>query len=156
MSSRAVRTPASTSYLRWLAALGVLCLVVASTQVGAIGPNRAGSPDLLRLEGYVTNAPAGIKPEAHLVLQYQGKDYEFDLSKMVVVTGSRTYGQVLQEITPYRVSFLLRGPSPAVGKLTGAAPGQKLIVLGRHRAGSRDLQLVDVSEAPPDATPTVP
>ncbi len=141
---------------RLAAALGVLCLVVARAPAGAIGPNRASSPDLLRLEGYVSKAPAGTKPEAHLVLQYQGKDYEFDLSKMVVVTGSRTYGQVLQEITPYRVSFLLRGSSPAVGKLTGAAPGQKLIVLGRHRAGSRDLQLVDVIEAPPDATPTAP
>jgi hypothetical protein len=133
-------------------ALAALAAISANAQTKRF-PHQAG-PSLLRLEGYVGNAPAGARAEAHLVLQYEGKNHAFDLTEMAVVTGDRSYSQVLQQVSPYEVSFFLRGSGPAVTALTNAARGQKLVLLGYNRVGSRDLMLAEVKPAAADPTPT--
>ncbi|HUI26074.1 MAG TPA: hypothetical protein VL403_08300 [Candidatus Kryptonia bacterium] len=116
---------------------------------------RVATPLLLHLEGYVGAAPAGFSREAHLIMQYQGKDYEFDLMKMLVVTGDRSYAQVLQDVTPYRVNFILRGTMLSLAPLIGATAGQKLAIAARYRTGTRDL-LIDAITPVSDPTPTPP
>ena len=140
-----------------VAVIATLLVMVGGAAADARrGPRLRGAsiPTLLRLEGYVGAAPAGVKPDANLLLHYRGTDYAFALTQMVVITGSRSASEVLQEIMPYHVSFILRGSPPAIATLTSAPTGQKVIVVGYHRRGSRDLLVDSVTEPPPDPTPT--
>lgn len=137
-------------------------LIAAAIAVSSLAHARAGlaehqprpaAPIRLRLEGYASKAPTGVTPETHLVMQYQGKSYEFDLTKMVVVTGDRPSSQVLQDVAPYRVNFVLHGPLLSLGPLIGAETGQKLVLTARYRSGTRDL-LIDSIVLAADTTPT--
>ena len=135
---------------RWLVSTSILALsLVAQPLANAASLRRAN----WRLEGFVGQAPAGIKPDAHLVLQYEGKNYEFDLTKAVVLTGHVSPSQLLRDIKPGQNQLLLRGPAKAMGALTNASVGQKLLIYGYHRTGTRDLQVTKIAPAPPDSAP---
>jgi len=142
-------------YQRYVGAIGTVAIILLSTASHAVRLPRTAAPLLLRLEGYVGGAPSGVAREAHLIMQYQGKDFEFDLVKMVVVTGDRSYSQVLQDVTPYRVNFILRGQATALAPLVNSAPGQRLVIAARYRTGTRDL-LIDTMTAAADPAPTPP
>lgn len=133
----------------------VIAAMLTTTDVRADRVERGSVPNLMRLEGYVGTAPTGVPREAHLVMQYQDKTYEFDLTKMTMITGSRTYLQVLQDVRPYRVNFIVRGTPPAVALLTAAEAGQKIVILGRNRTGSRSFYIDSIAIAV-DPTPTTP
>jgi hypothetical protein len=139
---------------RQFAAVFVVAAAMLSTKVSAVRHGHLAAPNLLRIEGYAGKAPADTRREAHLVMEYQGKDYDFDVIKMTVLTGNRSYLQVLQDVTPYRVNFIVRGTSAAVATLIGADAGQRLVITARNRAGSRDLLVDTVTIAvEPPATP---
>lgn len=136
MSARA-RTP-------WLIVLSVLAVTVLAGQpAGAVRSRRA---DLV-LEGFVAPAPAGVRPEARLVLRAGGKTYDFVLTRTAVIRGNRSRNQLLQDISPGGNILTLRGPDSALRGLTTASPGQQLRIFGHHLAGARDLTVTRITPA---------
>jgi hypothetical protein len=106
-----------------------------------------------RVEGYVGQAPAGIKPEAHVVLQYNGKDYPFDLTETVLISGHVPQGQLLNAIERHQMRLLLRGKAEVLDRLRTASPGEKLLIFGHHDTASRDMQVTKISAASPESVP---
>jgi len=127
----------------------VLGLVLVRQTADAATMRRAN----LSIEGYVGQAPADVRPQARLVLQYEGKSYPFDLTRTVVNTGSRSRNQLLQDIKPFQNTLVLHGGASTLGALTNASPGQKLVISGYHRSRSRELSVTQVRPAPTSPTP---
>ena len=135
---------------RWLVCASILALsLVAQPFANAASVRRPH----WGLEGFVGQAPAGIRPDAHLVLRYEGKDYEFDLTKAVVIAGRASRTLLLRDIEPGRNQLILRGSAKTMGALTNASVGQKLLIYGYLRTGSRDLQVTKIAPASPDSAP---
>ena len=61
-----------------------------------------------RLEGYLGQAPAGTKSKAHIVLEYNGTDHEFDLTDAVVLSGHSPGRQLLRDIERNHNKLVLR------------------------------------------------
>jgi hypothetical protein len=106
-----------------------------------------------RVEGYVGQAPAGTKPEAHVILLYSGKEYPFDLTAATVVTGRVPPRQLLDDIEHHQMRLLLRGQPDVLDGLLKAAPGTKLVIFGHHDGGWRDLKVTKISAASTSSTP---
>ena len=136
---------AHTRWLFWVSVLG--SVVLAGDPAVAMRSRRAN----LVLEGYVGQAPAGVRSEAQLVLQAGGKSYDFALTRTAVITGNRSRNQLLQDIRPGRNTLILRGPESALRVLTSAPPGQKLVISGSHLAGARDLTVTRIAPASPSS-----
>lgn len=134
-------------WLVWVSVLGVLALVREPADAARF--RRAN----VVLEGYVGQAPAGVRAEAQLVLQSGGKNYEFALRRTAVNTGSRSRRQLLQDIRPFQNTLVLQGSGSTVSGLTSASPGQKLVISGYHRTGTRTLHVTRIGPASPGPTP---
>ena len=106
-----------------------------------------------RVEGYVGQAPADAKPEAHVTLLYNGKEYPFDLTAATVVTGRVPPRQLLDDIEHHQMKLLLRGKPDVLDGLLKASPGQKLVIFGHHDGGWRDLKVTKITAAPSTSTP---
>ena len=145
-----LRTMTAARRQRWLASLWILgfSLLIADTADAA-----RVRPALLFLEGYVGEAPAGVRPQARLVLQYQGQNYNFDLTRTGVKSGNRSSGRLLQDIRPFQNTLILRGSAASVAALTSASPGQKLRISGYHQSGSRELNVSETRTEPASPTP---
>ena len=129
----------------------VAALVLATSAAARKLPTEP--PLLLRLEGYIAGVTPTRAADTRLVLQYQGTDYSFDVTKLVVLSGSRSPSQVLQDVAPYRINFILRGTSQSMSPLISASAGQKLFIFARYRTGTRDLLIDSILNDTP-ATPT--
>jgi hypothetical protein len=92
------------------------------------------------LEGYLGQAPAGSKVAAHIVLQYDGKDYEFDLTKAASTNPQVPGSQFVGDLKSHHNRLSLRGPAASMDTLRTAAPGQKLLISGYYRRGSGEMQ----------------
>ena len=107
-----------------------------------------------RLEGYVGQAPTGIKPVAHLVLQSSDKTYEFDLTRVSVSSGNASTTALVRDLQPHQNNLLLIGPAKTVEALTNASAGQKLLIIGYYRSRpSRQLQVMKISAVASDSAP---
>ena len=106
-----------------------------------------------RLEGYVGQAPAETKPEAHITLQYNRTNYEFDLMKATVISGHVAPGQFLRDIASHQNKVLLRGSRRMMAGLTTASYGEKVFIFGHHDTGSRDLHVTLIRAPSPNSTP---
>jgi hypothetical protein len=106
-----------------------------------------------RLEGYVGQAPAGITPDAHIVLQYEGKDYPFDVTKAVVTAGRVPKGQLLGDIEHHQMKLQLHGTAKTLDVLRKASPGAKLLISGHHDTGSGEMHVTKISGASADSVP---
>jgi hypothetical protein len=107
-----------------------------------------------RLEGYVAPAPAGTKPEAQLVLQCNGADYEFVLTKAVPTTPHVAPSHLAHDLQSHQNKLVLRGPAAMLHVLTTATPGEKLILTGFYRTGSGELLETTISTAAPRSSRT--
>jgi hypothetical protein len=141
-------TMSVTVHRRWLVLVSVLGLLAFVREPADASRLRRAH---VVLEGYVGQAPAGITPEVQLRLQLGSKSYEFALTRTAVNMGSRT--QLLRDIRPYQNTLVLRGSASEVGGLTSASPGQKLVISGYHRTGTRTLHVTSIGPAPPEPTP---
>lgn len=134
---------------RWSVYLAILTASVVAGALAHAALRRAN----WQLEGYLGHAPANTEAQARLILQYKGKDYEFDLTKAVPSTQHLSLNQLLHDLKSHQNKLLVQGPAAAVHALTTAAPGQRLIIIGYYRAGSGVLQEAIVSAPAPDSPP---
>ena len=144
------RTMTAARGRRWLASLSILGFSLLVTQPADAARVR---PAHLFLVGYVGEAPACVRAQARLVLQFQGQNYNFDLTQTGVRSGNRSRGRLLQDIRPFQNTLILRGSAAALAPLTSASPGQRLHISGYHQSGSRELNVTEIRVEPASPTP---
>ena len=133
--------------LVWVLVLGLV--VLASDPAHASRLRRAN----VILEGYVGQAPEGVRSIAQLVLQSGGNTHQFALTRALATTGNRSGRQLLEDIRPFQNTLVLRGSTSTLSGLLNASPGQKLVINGYHATGTRTLHVNRIEPAPPDPTP---
>src|SRR5215472_7473256 len=102
----------------------VVCVSIFTLSLLSGGPTDAALRRMnWRLEGYVAPAPAGTKPEAHLVLQSGGKDYAFVLTKAVSIAGHVAPSHLVRDLESHQNKLSLRGSAAMLEVLAKAAPG---------------------------------
>ncbi len=128
-----------------------LLLVLLALAAPAVAGDRAALPDLLKMTGHVGPARAGETGTTAMKLGVNGKDHEFQLATLEVLTGNRTASQVLSQVTPYTPAFYLRAPAKLLQRFTDATPADTVVVQGYFRRTSgRNLQVSEVLVKPPD------
>ena len=134
----------------WVAVSMLMASLVAAPFADAATVWRAN----WRVEGYVGQAPASTKTEAHVTLLYSGKEYPFDLTEATVISGRVPPRQLLDDIEHHQMKLLLRGKPDVLGPLLKASPGDKVALFGHHDGGWRDLQVTQVTAGSSSATPS--
>ena len=141
---------------RWLGRSACVAVSLLATSLLAQPSARAATVWRAnwRVEGYVGQAPAGTKTEAHVTLLYSGKEYPFDLTEATVIAGRVPPRQLLDDIEHHQMKLLLRGTPDVLGPLLKATPGEKIALFGHHDGGWRDLQVTQVTTGSSSATPS--
>ena len=134
----------------WLVHVSVLVLSLAA----APGAHAALVRANWRLEGYLGQAPPGVKVEARVVLRYNDKDYEFDLTKAQSTNPRIPGSRFVHDLKSHQNKLSLSGPRASMDPLVKAAPGEKLLITGYYRTGSDVMQETRVATAPPDSLPS--
>jgi hypothetical protein len=131
---------------RLLAALGV---ILAGTLPGSATEPIPAPPSatLVELEGRL-GPPVPGRSTADLELQADGHHHRFQVAAARVLAGNRLGADFLSEVTPHRPNLFLRGPEAIMGRLRAATPGDRVVIRGYHRSGSRDLQVSEIEVGP--------
>jgi hypothetical protein len=126
---------------RWI--VGMLVVGVASGLATPASARRLGGTAMQRLElrGYVGNPPEGRREEAELELSCDGATRRFQVTRGRVLSGDMMIAHVFDRLRPYKPSLFLRGPKDLVSRCVDAKPGDRLVIQGGWRPGSRDLLL---------------
>src|SRR5215813_823894 len=110
----------------WLMRVSILASSLVAASVAHTALVRAN----WRLEGYLGQAPSGVKVERRVLLRFNEKDYEFDLTKAVSTNPRIPGSRLLDALKSHHNKLSLSGPRASMDPLVGAAPGQKLIITG--------------------------
>jgi hypothetical protein len=125
------------------AALAVACTVLFLGLAAAHPPPRAGTRELLRIQGHrgAVAAPSTATP---LVLAALGADYPFAAADL------RTFGfaDVPPPEPPPGTRFTLQGARDLLVRFAGAKPDQTVTILAEHRPGSSDLFVLTLDLCP--------
>src|SRR5262245_34954659 len=102
----------------WLVHVSVLALSL----VAAPGAHAALVRANWRLEGYLGQAPPSVKVEARVVLRYNDKDYEFDLTKAQSTNPRIPGSRFVHDLKSHQNKLSLSGPRASMDPLVKAAP----------------------------------
>jgi hypothetical protein len=110
---------------------------------------------LMRMDGYLGPPLAGRHEQADLVFRVADKDYRFQVTKAVMLSGGGMPSDVFSRLAPYKPSLVLRGPAELLSRFVGAAPDGHLSVSGQLTAGSRNflVSAVEPAAAPVEKAP---
>lgn len=140
-----------------LATLTLLSIAVSGTPSRAQGVahDRFRGPLVVRIEGYAGRAPKNEPTEAHWSLARGRSTYPFAVSRLFVLTGSASRGEILSLARVREPTFYLAGDSTALGRFFQAGPGRRIVMIAQLRLGGRYLVLgrVDLVEQPPEQVP---
>ena len=133
-----------------VAAVGVLALRSAD-QVGAQIERRGlEPPELIQLIGHVGKPLAAESGGWNLKLgiRFTPAHYDYHLVDIRVVNSGRLGEQILFALEPYEPTFYLFGSPEQMAMLAAATPQEQVKITGWRRAGSRVLNLTEVTSAP--------
>lgn len=139
--------------MKIVAPLVAAVAIVTALLPGAVADARTGRLYKLRLDGYVGDPPEGRRERADLQLRAGQKTLRFQVTTATVLSGEVMASTIFSRVRPYRPNFILRGQAALVGRVEGAAPGDRLRIVGAWRPGSRDLLLSSVEPAAEAAKP---
>jgi hypothetical protein len=101
----------------------------------------------MRMDGYLGPPPAGRHEQADLTLRVADKDYRFQVTKAVILSGTGLASDVFDRLAPYKPSLILRGPAELLSRFTGAAPDGHVSLSGELIPGSRNFLVGAVEPA---------
>ena len=133
--------------------LATVAFMVAFLPAGVASARMAGTPYRLRMDGYVGPPPEGRNEIADLLIRAGSKDVRFQVTRATVLSGDTMAATIFRRVRPFSPNFFLRGPQELVAKVEGAAPGDRLRIVGMWRPGSRDLMVATVEPQPAAAVP---
>ena len=138
----------------WLAAAALIVALVELPRAAA--QPRPGGPTrtiLIRLEGRMGPPSSTRVAAASLLLQVGERTLQFQVDEARVLRGDRFGPDVLDELAGRWPSLFVRGPASLLQRLTAAGPGDRVVLTGYHRAGSREFALAEVKTADGAAAP---
>ena len=143
--------------MRYAAAIGATWLALLSLRVaveaGTVIEPSVPQPIQVRIEGYVGEKPPALVPEVSWVVGCRGRTYAFHVSHIQVLTGDVSPTNIVTAAEPYRTTFYLHGDAAALTRFASTSPGEKIVLIGYLRTGSRQL-LIGRIEAAEVRTPT--
>jgi hypothetical protein len=131
-------------------------LLVAAVTVAAVRPASGTQVPVepgprvaqLRLDGYVGPPAPGRSSAADLVLEHAGRRIRFQAESARVLQGDRSGQDFLDEVSADPPKLILQGPDEVLAKLEQAQPGDRVVLTGYHRSGSRTFALSSVEVEP--------
>ena len=90
---------------------------------------------------------------ASLVLRVGDRDLQFQVDEARVLRGDRFGPDVLAELAGRWPNLFVRGPASLLQRFTAARPGDRAVLTGYHRAGSREFAVAEVKVADGAAAP---
>jgi hypothetical protein len=127
-------------------------LVLLASLVIASAADARGLPVRLRMDGYIGKPPEGRLEMADLVLRCDGRDYRFQVTDALLLSGQGLASNLFDAVRPYRPSFFLRGPKSLLKKFAGTAPGIHMRIIGQTVGGTRELMVGEIIPAPDEKT----
>jgi len=124
-------------------ALALVCCTLVLGLAAAHPPPRAGTRDLVRLQGH-TGAVTPPSTATPLTLVALGVERPFAASDV------RTFGfaDVPPVEPPPGTRFVLQGPRDLLARYAAAGPEQTVTILAEHRPGSSDLFVLTLDLCP--------
>lgn len=144
----------------WRTVVAGLALAACAIMAGVasrpdVADARVRRPITLRIEGYLDEAPEGVRPQRTIEVRI-GRDSTRSLAVTRIVNqGQGPHGQtILGEVARFRPAFRLLGDDALVARLAGAPEGARVTLTGNLSSGRNVLLTVVDVEAAPAPSPT--
>jgi len=121
-----------------------MLLLLAGLLLASAAHARRGLPIRLRMDGYI-GAPEGRREMADLVIQADGKDYRFQVTNALLLSGHGLPSSLFAAVRPFRPNFFLRGPNEVLKKFTDMPPGAHMRIVGQVTRGTRNLLVSEIT-----------
>lgn len=116
-----------TSLMRVAASLLTLTVLSVGPIASPVEARRLTlSAITVQVEVRVPPLPAGEVPEATWMVSLEGKQVEWPVLRLFVVTGNVSPTNLYQALVPYRPTLRIVGRPPDLDRLVGAPPGSRL------------------------------
>jgi hypothetical protein len=118
-------------------------------------------PLLVRMEAYVETKPEGVHTLDRWVAAVRDRQIVLHLTQLRVLNADVAWWNIESALQPPPVTFTVYGDQPTLARLSGAPPGERLIITGVLQLGPgpvtlllRDIEAAPAATASPAATPT--
>jgi hypothetical protein len=137
--------------VRALVLSAAFAVLLAHTAGGTDVPSEPGvRVAQIRLEGYVGAPARGRSSAADLAFEHGEKRIRFQVESARVIQGNRSGPDFLDEVSAAPAKLTVEGPDELLDELERAQPGNRVVLTGYHRTGSRNFAVsaVEVETAP--------
>lgn len=139
------------------ACLATVLLLLTIAAPAQAGPLRRDAVSV-RMDAYIGTKPDATPAEVKWTVSLKGEPYEVFVTKLVVLTGSIAYFDIINRLQPYSTALTVVGEDDQLDRFATAPAGQKISVTGFMQlgGGARYLMVssVDYVDSPPTtATP---
>jgi hypothetical protein len=117
----------------------LLCLASAATAFGQADVNIG--PFQVRIQGYVGDPPAGVKPDYSWTVGRDGKVYKLQVMKHQSLSTTLSTLDINNKVYMYSPMFHLMGDDAAIKAFTTAKPGQLLEIMSDMRVDTQPGQI---------------
>jgi hypothetical protein len=133
-----------------VATVGILALCRADRMDAQIERRGLEPPELIQLIGHIGKPRPGESGgwDLKLGIRLTPEHYDYHLVDIRVVNSGRLGEQILFALEPYEPTFYLFGSPEQMALLAAATPQEQVKITGWRRAGSRVLNLTEVTSAP--------
>lgn len=139
--------------VRRVAAALLVALALVKPATAQERPTGPTPTTLVRLEGRMGAPSSDRVAAADVVLRVGDRDLRFQVDEARVLRGDRFGPDVLAELAGRWPSLFARGPAPLLERLVAAGSGDRIVLTGYHRAGSREFSVAEVKVADGAAAP---
>jgi len=112
-----------------------LCLLAATSAFGQADVNIG--PFQVRLEAYIGDAPAGVKPPYTWTVGYKGKTYNLQVMKHDSLSTTVSTMDINNKVYMYKPMFHLDGDDKAIDAFINAKPGQLMLIMSDMRVDTQ-------------------
>jgi hypothetical protein len=98
-------------------------------------------PLQVRIEGYVGDAPSGVKPDYTWTVDRGGKVYKLQVVKHESLSTTVSTMDIDEAVKPYQPNFRLAGDDKAVQAFTSAKAGERIRLMGDMRVAPSDRMI---------------
>lgn len=127
-----------------LATAFAVLLAVVPRATAQVRPGGPVTTVLVRFDGRVGPPSEGRAAAADVVLRVGQRDVRLQVEEARVLRGGRSGPDVLSELAGRWPSLYVRGPAALLAPLVKAGSGDRVVLTGNHRAGSREFFVAEV------------
>ena len=127
-----------------LPATALLLLALVPRVAAQVRPGGPVTTVLVRFDGRIGPPSARRSAAADLVLRVGERDVRVQVEEARVLRGGRSGPDVLDELAGRWPSLYVRGPVSLLAPLAAAGSGERVVLTGNQRTGSREFFVTEV------------